>query len=449
MLKSIFGSLCVLSLAFIIACGTDDPLDIPDFGASISVSTTSTRLEESVGTVSIAVTLDSENTTPAALSIPVAFSGTATAGTDYTSATSVAISSGSNEATLTITVTDDTEEESDETIIITIDADALPTGVTLGSGTLTLTIEDNDGSSGGTSCDNGSNGDTTDQNNRDCTQDAFDKTYSESFNDSGSRVITTKGLPTHEWANQIPNLVSSLSQSDKTWAVTTQPALANSTTSILQPSNRPLYTFGVALNGVKIDPAPGEPFIFEDQNTGEYNWDWVFEPNNNMQSVGLDCAIAHVQPNGEYHYHGDFAPFADQVLDGLGAGTTVPATADEAFVGWAGDGFPILYKYGPDASGNMVQLSSSYQLKTGERPGDGNSAPCGAYNGKYTNDYEYVNGAGDLDACNGISNSVTLTTEASGQTETFDYYYVITEAFPVISRCFSGTPDESFMLGPP
>lgn len=451
MLKSILGGLSLLSLIIFISC-SEDPIDVPEFGASVSVSTTSTRFAESVGTVSLSITINAENSTGVALSIPVGFSGTATSDSDYESATSVAIASGNNEATLTINVTDDEAEEEDETIIITIDADALPTGVTLGTGSLTLTIEDNDeGDDGGgmDTCDNGSNGDSTDQDNRDCTENAFEKEYSESFNDAGSRVVTTKGLPSHEWGNQIPNIVSELSQSEKVWNVPTQPALASSTTSILQSSNRPMWVFGVALNGVKIDPAPGEPFIFEDQSSGEYNWDWVFEPNNNMQAVGLDCAIAHVQPNGEYHYHGDFAPFADQVLDGLGAGTTQPTTADEAFVGWSGDGFPILYKYGPDATGNMAVLNPSYQLKSGERPGDGSSAPCGEFNGKYTNDYEFVSGAGDLDECNGISSSITLTTLASGGTETFDYFYVITDAFPVISRCFSGSPDETFRLGPP
>lgn len=451
MLKSILGGLSLLSLMIIISC-SEDPIDVPEFGASVSVSTSSTRFAESVGMVTVAVTINAENTSGGTLSIPLGYSGTATSGTDYQSATSVAIASGTNEATLTINVTDDESEEEDETIIITIDADALPTGVTLGTGTLTLTIEDNDeeDDGGGTgTCDNGSNGDSIDQDNRDCTENAFTKEYTENFNDAGSRIVTTKGLPSHDWGNQIPNLVSELDQSEKTWNVPTQPSLASSVTSVLQSNNRPMWVFGVALNGVKIDPAPGEPFIFEDQSTGEYNWDWVFEPNNNMQAVGLDCAIAHVQPNGEYHYHGDFAPFADQVLDGLGSGTATPTTSDEAFVGWAGDGFPILYKFGPNAAGTMVALSSSYQLKSGERPGDGDSAPCGTYNGKYTNDYEFVSGAGDLDECNGIANSVTLTTEASGGTETFDYFYVITEAFPVISRCFSGTPDDSFTLGPP
>ena len=105
------------------------------------------------------------------------------------------------------------------------------------------------------------------------------------------------------------------------------------------------------------------------------------------------------------------------------------------------DGFPIVYKYGPDANGTFKKLTSSYVLKTGERPGDGIEEPCGEYNGKYTNDYEYSQGTGDLDECNGIAQSITIGNE------TFNYFYVVTDEFPVISRCISGTPGQDFRKG--
>ena len=111
-------------------------------------------------------------------------------------------------------------------------------------------------------------------------------------------------------------------------------------------------------------------------------------------------------------------------------------------VGWAADGFPILYKFGPDATGTIKRLAPSYQLKAGDRPGDGTTEPCGPYTGKYTNDYEYVNGLGDLDECNGIQQSITLTT-AQG-TETFDYFYVISSTFPQVPRCLMGNVSPTF-----
>ncbi len=284
------------------------------------------------------------------------------------------------------------------------------------------------------------NDNSTDQNNRDCDMGPDANTYDEAtVNGAGDREVVTNGIPTHEYGNQIPNMVSDLDNSTKTYRFDNTPSKESSVTSITKSSGMPDWKFGVAKNGVAIDPAPASPFIFENTSTGEFNWDWVFEPNNNMNAVGLDCAIAHVQPDGLYHYHGDMALYAEQLSSGISAGMS-PATPVQ--IGWAADGFPILYYYGPTVDGSGVELlTSSYQLKSGERPGDGISEPCGAYNGKYTNDYEFVNGAGDLDECNGIDRSITLSTG------TYAYFYVITAEFPVISRCLVGSPNMSFKIG--
>ena len=264
--------------------------------------------------------------------------------------------------------------------------------------------------------------------------------YSETIN-GDTRVISTNGIPNHDFSNQNPT-ADELNSGNKSYQVDATPAKSSSTTSVLTGENRPKIRFGVALNGVAIDPAPAEPFIFTitgGQDDGEFNWDWVVEPTNNTGDVGLDCAQAHVQPDGTYHYHGDMVAYANTIEDGLGDGTFTPNSAIQ--IGWAADGFPILYKYGPDASGNVRILESSYRLKSGDRPGDGNTEPCGPYNGKYTNDYEYVANAGDLDECNGVDRSITIAGE------TFNYFYVITDTFPVVSRCFVGSPDSSFNLG--
>ena len=85
-------------------------------------------------------------------------------------------------------------------------------------------------------------------------------------------------------------------------------------------------------------------------------------------------------------------------------------------------------------------MQSSYRLKSGSRPGDGSSAPCGEYDGVYSNDFEYVSGLGDLDACNG---RVGVTPDYPDGT----YYYVITNDFPYIPRCFMGTPSNDFRIG--
>jgi hypothetical protein len=51
--------------------------------------------------------------------------------------------------------------------------------------------------------------------------------------------------------------------------------------------------------------------------------------------------------------------------------------------------------------------------------------------GTFTQDYEYVDGIGDLDQCNG----------RFGVTPEFPdgiYYYVVTDDFPFFTRCLKG-----------
>ncbi|MCB9688007.1 MAG: YHYH protein [Alphaproteobacteria bacterium] len=250
----------------------------------------------------------------------------------------------------------------------------------------------------------------------------------------GKLVVTTNGVPNHTYtARTFP-----VTDDTRVYEMPLTPSIAPSTTSILRVEGFPAYAFGVGVNGVKLDPAPAEPFIFEDTVTGEYNWDWVFEPTNNLQTVALDCNTAHVQPDGTYHYHGDLVGLAELLSPGISSGT-VPAEA--VVVGYAADGFPIVYRYGPDGTGAIALLEPGYELKAGDRPGDGVSEPCGTYNGKYTNDYEWTD-AGDLDACNGVERTLTVGPRS------YDYFYVVTDSFPQIPRCFVGTPDASFEIGP-
>ena len=59
----------------------------------------------------------------------------------------------------------------------------------------------------------------------------------------------------------------------------------------------------------------------------------------------------------------------------------------------------------------------------------------------YTADFEYIAGLGDLDQCNGRDG---VTPEFPNGT----YYYVITDSYPGIPRCFVGTPSLDFKIGP-
>ena len=262
------------------------------------------------------------------------------------------------------------------------------------------------------------------------------------FIEQNDRVVYSNNYPNHNFcfvADRTPEPYYRVYKFDL------KPKLSGEVTSLTRTNGRPVNFFGVALNGIYMMPAPATPFIFEDVNTGEYNWDWVFEPTTNIgdgrEFVGLDCASAHVNPNSGYHYHGNMYEYVEELRDGISTLNSPPSEVLQ--VGWAADGFPILYRFGPDKDGNIKEMSPSFQLKSGLRPGDGSSAPCGPYSGKYTNDFGYIAGKGDLDECNGIEASVTLNT-AQGE-ETFEYYYVVTQDFPQISRCMKGFFNDSFV----
>ncbi|MFK7973196.1 MAG: sulfatase-like hydrolase/transferase [Bacteroidia bacterium] len=272
-----------------------------------------------------------------------------------------------------------------------------------------------------------------------CATPAIPNVYTEVVVNN-KRQINTNNFPSHQYCFTNNNVPAPKAYS---FEVPTNPVLATTSTSIVTDCNRPDNYFGVALNGVLIAPAPATPFIFENPNTGEYNWDWVFEPTTNQGNgrnlVALDCSSGHTGPQG-YHYHGNMFEYVESTNVGLSTTTTPPAGPMQ--IGWAADGFPIVYRFGPDGTGSLALLQPGYKLKQGNRPGDGIVAPCGAYNGKYTNDYEFDTNHGDLDACNGIQRSITLTT-AQGL-ETFSYFYVVTDSFPQVPRCISGTPDTTF-----
>ena len=101
--------------------------------------------------------------------------------------------------------------------------------------------------------------------------------------------------------------------------------------------------------------------------------------------------------------------------------------------------YALAYSDANDLNSTVIQMTSSYQLKSGDRLGDGVTAPCGVYTGVYTADYEYINNLGTLDEANGRSG---VTPEYPNGT----YYYVITENFPIIPRYFKGIPSNDFSI---
>ncbi|MCP4804200.1 MAG: YHYH protein [Proteobacteria bacterium] len=174
----------------------------------------------------------------------------------------------------------------------------------------------------------------------------------------------------------------------------------------------------VAINGVPLDPGTAE-YWQDDRSSG-----WRYEALSGAIDLGLDCNHGHVQPDGAYHYHG--------VPEGL-----VSDAVEMQHVGWAADGYPLYARFG-EVDGQVRALTTSYRLRSGTRSG----GPGGAHDGTFVQDWEYVEGLGDLDRCNAF----TGPTPEHGVTT----YYLVTDTFPFVPRCTVAEADESFaMKGPP
>lgn len=225
--------------------------------------------------------------------------------------------------------------------------------------------------------------------------------------DGTYRYIKSNGIPTHE-TGEFPNSgnPNAISEQDHEYRVLLQPQYQAEATPVQVP--------GVALNGIPLEPGTAE-FYNRDRSSG---WsEEAFYKGHGL--LGIDLSNAHVQPDGTYHYHA--------VPNGLLEQALADQSGDLIQLAWAADGVPIYFS-------QSHAYVPSYQLKSGTRPG-GSNAPSGAYDGKYTQDWEYADGLGDLDDCNGIT--------IEGQ-----YLYIITLEFPYIPRCVHGNPDPSFAKGP-
>ncbi len=253
--------------------------------------------------------------------------------------------------------------------------------------------------------------------------------------DGAIRNITTNSIPGHKVGlfGKIQGALNpnAIAPQQVTHKISSQPIVSNNLTPLLGNSG-PDYSFGILINGVELDPVAAEPFPHTNVMDPNVNWEWNLEATN--VNLGLDCNNAHVQPNGKYHYHGSPTLFLEQLA---------VTTNEMTHIGYAADGFPIYYKYAyenpEDASSSIVEMKSSYQLKKGNRLGDGVTAPCGPYDGVYSADYEFVNGLGHLDEANGRFGVTPYNPNGT-------YYYVITSTFPIIPRYFRGTPAQDFAI---
>jgi len=266
-------------------------------------------------------------------------------------------------------------------------------------------------------------------------------TYSRySWTSNGSqRILSGNGIPNHEVGtfpnNNNPNTIRELNV-NKRFTLCPE-IISESGLEIVGPALAIAY----AINSVKFDPGTagrcndlGECSLAQ----GQGNWN-IEALGHDTFNFGDDMNHAHVQPNGEYHYHG----MPELLIEFLGDNQNM------TLVGWASDGFPVYARFGysntNDSNSTIKSLIPSYRLKSqpdsnrpmvltslAGGPGQGNTSPnTPIAMGAFTQDYEYVEGLGDLDQCNG----------RFGVTPEFPsgiYYYVVTDDFPFFTRCLKG-----------
>ena len=232
---------------------------------------------------------------------------------------------------------------------------------------------------------------------------------------AGQCTLSSNSIPNHDFndgARSFPNNVGEVNES---FTFTTSPAPAASVTALTINRDN-----AILLNGVKVDVLAAACFGVGDERTGcnNINQPWRFDPMHGPNGFNVDMNNAHAQPDGAYHYHGP-----PPIFNG-------DSQTPSGVIGFAADGYPI---FGPyfDAGNAVRQAAPSYRLKSGDRP-SGTGDPGGTYDGTYRDDYEYEPGLGDLDECNGMT--------VNGQ-----YGYYVTDGFPYLVGCFTGTPDPSFL----
>lgn len=232
-----------------------------------------------------------------------------------------------------------------------------------------------------------------------------------------TRTMTTNALPNHTTgAFPNPGNPNTIKAQNRTHTFPMTPTYTGKSQWVRE--------VGIALNGVKFEPETAEVVICE---SGEH---YRIEAKQEHFDLGLDANNAHVQPTGEYHYHGTPS----------GMLSSFDTSEDLVHIGFAHDGFPIYYSQS-QAYVPSFQLTDKARIGTDcnySNPHQSTEVEIQRVqaDGTFKSDWEYVSGLGSLDECNGI--------EVDGK-----YMYLITDTYPFVGRCLMGEFEGSQMHGPP
>jgi hypothetical protein len=273
-----------------------------------------------------------------------------------------------------------------------------------------------------------------------------------SFSEQNNKmVMESNGIPNHDF---LSTLGCCADEMDYTAYITMNPV--NDTTGGHSSTNCPASAgrwecapdrgaVAIGVNGVPIygpEEGPGGDAV-------ALHFDYF---NEDRQPIELGwCAGHSAGPNG-YHYHYDanciyWEPGTGEDMSDYDL-SKIPSNQHSPIVGWAFDGYPIYGMYGYGNDGQTIRtISSSYVI---ERTQDGGDQ---GYNG--IDDWNYVDGVGDLDECNGrfgptpefpegiyhyvstpVSGSPTSVSDTNGNT-------VGMIGFPYFLICYHGVADVS------
>ena len=239
------------------------------------------------------------------------------------------------------------------------------------------------------------------------------------------RLLTANGLPEHEVgtfpSEANPNTITEQTVS-KTFPLTPTKAETMSTPDVI----------AYALNGVKIDAVTSGScnFTGDECSTTDNSGFWSIEAlEQDHFDFGSDDNNGYVQADGAYTYHG----LPNGFLKNQGASDAVMT-----LIGWAADGFPVYGLHGhsvaDDVDSDLKEMTGSY--KQVENTDDSRPSTTTYELGTFTQDWQYVEGSGDLDECNG----------RTGVTPEFPdgiYHYFATKTFPFVPRCVKGVIEEA------
>ncbi|AIX19095.1 hypothetical protein Syn7803C75_73 [Synechococcus phage ACG-2014d] len=233
--------------------------------------------------------------------------------------------------------------------------------------------------------------------------------------DNGVLTVTTDQRPepalygTPLGSGNFPNNPNTVDGQDGSFAFAIRAG-----TNTEDPHPTTLGPQGIALNGVVLfSPSngagalPGQTVLPAEG----FSWNTVF----NESTFGVDACGGHARQNGEYHYHSGSFLVNCWGNDAIQSNVYYSSSQHKGnffrhpdghskIIGFCFDGYPI---YGPfgyesveDRTTGTKKLRSSFRILT--TPADGRGYSYSQYTaGSFIQDYEYVNGLGDLDEFNG------------------------------------------------